>query len=267
MGIPGRACVERCETCLRRPTLDKHVPVQVHQSARRRNGERFVGLAGPEDGVARADWQEYRTSTLEDALRGMQPHLTAGDWHRLREANYYGKYALEGAYGWTGWVASSCWDPRRLCICRRPSPSAPGAGDGRCRAASLGRHVAGAVRGCRGLLRCSPGLACAACDVSVFLRLTDVDVPDLVIFNDTAQVHRPAYFVCVDRGRKALVVTVKGSTSINDFITDMDATNVPFPQVRPNRSPWPRGFAAPLASLRTPSATRRRFNTLGSVSC
>ena len=43
------------------------------------------------------------------------------------------------------------------------------------------------------------------------------------------QVRRPAFCLCAVREKKSLVITIKGSTSVNDAITDLDANNVPFP--------------------------------------
>ncbi|XP_062516675.1 diacylglycerol lipase-alpha-like [Corticium candelabrum] len=120
-----------------------------------------------------------------------------------RDACYYMKYAL-AAYGW-------------------PLLTLMHLGTGLCRLAPNCRCCAC----CR--IHTTPNDNCLECHTSAILCQTGLARDDLIDVTYHNTVYKPPYFVAVDRERQAIVVSIRGTMSISDALTDITADPVQLP--------------------------------------
>ncbi len=149
---------------------------------------------------------------VDEVLNGRQPPLPAEDWDRIRLAKYFARYAY-GAYGWPLFVFDNPCD-----------------GIFGCGACGLGCGRPGASLDCgftypRGVLEnsgcCNAG--CLNSSAKAFLTRTGLKPEEILHANVDSRYGTVSYFVAVDEPSRRLVVAVRGTMSLGDTITDLDA--------------------------------------------
>eukprot|EP01065_Artemidia_motanka_P005709 TRINITY_DN1275_c0_g1_i1.p1 TRINITY_DN1275_c0_g1~~TRINITY_DN1275_c0_g1_i1.p1 ORF type:complete len:848 (+),score=159.42 TRINITY_DN1275_c0_g1_i1:63-2606(+) len=70
-------------------------------------------------------------------------------------------------------------------------------------------------------------LRCNACGLAA--ELPGAEPSDFQVISFENKLHQPSYFVVLDHTRKALVVSVRGTLSPSDVVTDLDGVAVSFP--------------------------------------
>jgi len=138
-----------------------------------------------------------------EALRGNQPILSRRDWERLEEAKYFARYAI-GAYGWMlyTFLNPCCVTKCSLCRCQLPL-----------------QHLGGE--------RCS-----CQCDEAAFMQYTGCFPEDILCAQLKSAVGKSVYYLSIDRLKKKLVLSIRGTLSIQDAVTDMNCEPSTLPELR-----------------------------------
>ena len=126
-----------------------------------------------------------------------QPELTADDNQRLQQAHHFFKFA-EGSMGWP--IYSLVRGPCRSCwLCGACCMTLPSEND---------QHLD--YRACCG---------CRA-DLPAMAAFAGVATEDVIMGNMSADIDRVVYYVVRDRETQSLVVTIRGTMSAQDCLTD-----------------------------------------------
>ena len=146
---------------------------------------------------------EEEEDMAEVALSGRQPRLLAVDWEKIAEGKHYYDFAC-GSYGWMlyTWNHLSCIATCRLCRQTTPLATDEMEGSG-----------------------CSP-LPCLPHYKTCLLSVRAFEVQSKIKSREILYCHlsrAPVYYVVIDRPKKALVVSVRGTLSIADALIDLDA--------------------------------------------
>ena len=146
---------------------------------------------------------ESEEDMAEVALSGRQPRLLPVDWEKISEGKHYYDFAC-GSYGWMlyTWNHLSCLATCRLC--RRHTPLAVDEMEGS---------------------GCSP-IPCLPHYKTCLLSVRAFEVQSKIASREILYCHlsrAPVYYVVIDRPKKALVVSVRGTLSIADALIDLDA--------------------------------------------
>lgn len=149
---------------------------------------------------------------VDEVMSGRQPELAEEDWERVRLAKYFARYA-QGAYGWPLFVFDN-----------------PCRGVFGCQACGLGCGRPGGFIDCgytfpRGVLNgsgCCDAL-CLNSSAKAFLTHTGLRAEDILHANIESRYGTVSYFVAVDEKSGRLVIAVRGTMSLADTVTDLDA--------------------------------------------
>ncbi|XP_033734525.1 sn1-specific diacylglycerol lipase beta-like isoform X2 [Pecten maximus] len=127
-----------------------------------------------------------------------RPPLPPQDWMNIRNMSHYMKYAM-ASYGWPLFVFANL----SLGLCKLC---------GECRCCACARD-SGEVHYDN----------CCQCHTAAIRRWTDVDDADLLYVSFYNKIYALPFFVAVDRKEKSVVVSVRGTLSLRDALTDMSA--------------------------------------------
>ncbi len=162
---------------------------------------------------------------VDEVLAGRQPALPVEDWARIKQAKYFAKFA-QGAYGWPLYLFEhTCSAIGGCVVCAggcghasgQPLPDGTPGHPGSC--CTCGHAYP------RGVLQNSGccGAVCGNSSAKVFLAHTGLNPADILYANLESRYGTVTYYVCKDEASKKLVVAVRGTLSIGDTLTDLDA--------------------------------------------
>ncbi|XP_069123504.1 diacylglycerol lipase-beta-like isoform X2 [Argopecten irradians] len=120
------------------------------------------------------------------------------DWMNIKNMSHYMKYAM-ASYGWPLFVFANL----SLGLCKLC---------GECRCCACARE-SGEVHYDN----------CCQCHTAAIRKWTDVDDADLLYVSFYNKIYAIPFFVAVDRKEKSIVVSVRGTLSLRDALTDMSA--------------------------------------------
>ena len=139
------------------------------------------------------------------ALSGRQPKLLPMDWEKVSEGQHYYDFAC-GSYGWMLYTFNHLSTSLITCsLCCRFSPLNTAEMEG---------------SGCRPLPCCFPSYKACLLSVRAFELQSRVPSREILYCHLS---RAPVYYVVVDRQKKALVISVRGTLSIADALIDLDA--------------------------------------------
>jgi hypothetical protein len=166
-----------------------------------------------------AEKRNVSSAMLDDLENGQQPSLEVEDWDRIASAQYYSKYAM-GAYGWPLYAfdyPASC-----LLTCKAFSCSF-GRPDGPLNCSCCHTFSAGQLRGSG----CFDSFCCNQ-DAKSFLLRTGIQPEHIIYANLENKIGQSVFYVAQDIASKRLVIACRGTLSLSDAITDLNAEMVPF---------------------------------------
>eukprot|EP01006_Ploeotia_vitrea_P028415 TRINITY_DN61115_c0_g1_i1.p1 TRINITY_DN61115_c0_g1~~TRINITY_DN61115_c0_g1_i1.p1 ORF type:complete len:824 (+),score=375.68 TRINITY_DN61115_c0_g1_i1:14-2485(+) len=162
-----------------------------------------IDIPAPSPALSDASFSTPQSLSADDpiarlASQGIQPELPEAHWIRIESARYYSRFAL-GSYGWP---LFTLMDPcacltGRLCGCCMNFPNGP--------------HQS------------ANGVPCCSCNIKAFVLRSKIDEDDLLYANLHNEFGSVVYYVAHDRVRKALVIAIRGTMSLEDALTDLDA--------------------------------------------
>ena len=138
------------------------------------------------------------------ALSGRQPRLLRLDWEKIAEGKHYYDFAC-GSYGWMLYTFNHLCTIATCALCRRSTPLDAAEMEG---------------SGCRPLPCCFPSWKSCLLSVRAFELQSGVPSREILYCHLGAA---PVYYVVVDREKKSLVVSVRGTLSVADALIDLDA--------------------------------------------
>ncbi|XP_021375697.1 sn1-specific diacylglycerol lipase beta-like isoform X2 [Mizuhopecten yessoensis] len=120
------------------------------------------------------------------------------DWMTIKNMSHYMKYAM-ASYGWPLFVFANL----SLGLCKLC---------GQCRCCACARD-SGEVHYDN----------CCQCHTAAIRKWTDVDDADLLYVSFYNKIYAIPFFVAIDRKEKAVVVSIRGTLSLKDALTDLSA--------------------------------------------
>ena len=143
-------------------------------------------------------------NTHEMLDNGIQVQFSVNEKKRIKNAKYYAKYAI-GSYGLP---LSTLQNPCSICLhppCCMPRKMV--------RQRMLGKAC------------------CGFSSVKVFLRKTKTNGSDLLLASQHSGIHQTTFFVSVDHETKNLVISIRGTESIPDSMTDANCKSEKIPEI------------------------------------
>jgi len=142
---------------------------------------------------------------VEACLRGTQPKLPSEDWNHIHDLQYYSRFAI-GIYG----LPLHLLDNLACGFCKNVPCYVP---KGVNRDALFGKAC------------------CGNSSLKVFLRVTRLRGNDILGFYQESGLHNPTFAIVADRERQEIVITIRGTESLADTLTDLNAQNVPIKEI------------------------------------
>lgn len=161
----------------------------------------------PRSAAGSPDW-----SMLEAVQNGVQPLLLRQDWERLRLSRELARHAF-AVYGW---ALRTLMNP----CCAAKCECSAGCGH------TFGRHrIYGRACCCAPCCSGSSPSSCSTCrwDLNVFVKQTRIDPKDIWLAQTSSNLKRRVYVVSLDVPLRALVIAIRGTMSLSDTLTDLDA--------------------------------------------
>lgn len=139
-------------------------------------------------------------------------HESAEDMELFQTVIHYAYYAVR-VYGWPMYVMTSPFGlckirPEFTCCCRRSQPSAEVVEDN-----------------------------CCKCNYAVLQKLSDIGDIEIIYATYHVDVGETPFFIALDYDRKKVVIGIRGTLSMQDILTDLNAEGETLP-LHPPKEDW-----------------------------
>ncbi|XP_060067139.1 diacylglycerol lipase-beta-like [Ylistrum balloti] len=141
------------------------------------------------------------SSSGGNSICNQERQVPPQDWMTIRNMSHYMKYAM-ASYGWPLFIFANL----SLGLCKLC---------GQCRCCACARD-GGEVHYDN----------CCQCHTAAIRKWTDVDDADLLYVSFYNKIYAIPFFVAIDRKEKSIVVSIRGTLSLRDALTDMSADSV-----------------------------------------
>jgi len=137
---------------------------------------------------------------VESCMCGVQPRLSQKDWEHIQDLKYFTKFAV-GIYG----LPLHLLDNLACGFCKNVPCFVPKRVN---RDALFGKAC------------------CGNSSLKVFLRVTKLRGDDILGFYQESGLHNPTFAIVTDRERQEIVIIIRGTESLADTLTDLNAQNI-----------------------------------------